>query len=175
MLLNKLYTFRQSLNSLKNFPDSFLNAGKNPTYRVVTYQIPVPLGDCSAHLVVSKDGKTVHSAFLMDGGITSQKVEASEQIELALQFIDKEHGTNWKFHAWVVTHWDADHFYGMIDFFENNDWNPCRNDTTPYFYDNRVVCCGGDPTDITVGPKDQKIKLTKILVRNMRRIVDLLY
>lgn len=114
--------------------------------------------------MVSKDGKTVHSAFLMDGGIASDGVDAGEQIALALKFIDQQHGTKWQFHAWVVTHWDADHFYGMIDLFEQNGWNPCRNNKQTYFTSERVLCCGGDPTDVMVGPSGNKKKLTKILV-----------
>ena len=140
---------------------------KNASYRVMTYQIPVPLGDCSAHLLIDHDvdGKgDVIAAFLMDGGVSKgaakdgfgETMTAAYRIRQALDFIDKQHGDQWKFHSWVVTHWDADHFHGVVDFFYENGLNPCRrNSNNTYFHAERALFCGGSPLGITMRELDQ--------------------
>ncbi len=84
---------------------------------VDNWQIPVPLGDCSVHLLIdkTKDAKNqiVH-AFIMDGGKPADQLGADEQIERALKAIDLHHNNStWQFDAWVVTHWDHDHYAGV--------------------------------------------------------------
>ncbi|KAF5647979.1 hypothetical protein F52700_1193 [Fusarium sp. NRRL 52700] len=51
--------------------------------RVVTYQLPVPCGDCSVHLLINWKGKTM-SAFIMDGGRDAQELEASHVVHAGL-------------------------------------------------------------------------------------------
>ncbi|OPB46581.1 hypothetical protein A0O28_0067030 [Trichoderma guizhouense] len=94
----------------------------NPSpWKVVNYQIPVPIGDCSAHFLVDKLTGTVQRAFLMDGGTNAGVYAAWAQILKALRFIDLELGNDWKFDSWVVTHWDEDHFHGVKDLLVNNE------------------------------------------------------
>ncbi|KAH6957308.1 hypothetical protein DER45DRAFT_595940 [Fusarium avenaceum] len=68
-------------------------------WRVANYQIPVPIGDCSAHFLLDKE-KKVQKAFLMDGGTNADGYYAWVQILKGL---------------WVVTHWDEDHYRGVRD------------------------------------------------------------
>lgn len=48
-------------------------------WRVANYQIPVPIGDCSAHFLLDKE-KKVQKAFLMDGGTNADGYYAWVQI-----------------------------------------------------------------------------------------------
>ncbi|KAL5085609.1 hypothetical protein Trisim1_010094 [Trichoderma cf. simile WF8] len=112
----------------------------NPSsWRVVNYQIPVPIGDCSAHFLVDKATGTVQRAFLMDGGTNAGIYAAWAQIMKALRFIDLELGSGWTFDSWVVTHWDADHFRGVKDLLVNNEIQFTR------CYDNGANITKGDP------------------------------
>ncbi|KAF5602070.1 uncharacterized protein FSUBG_7905 [Fusarium subglutinans] len=87
---------------------------------VENFQVPVPLGDCSIHVLI-KNRKSVEYAFIMDGGVDSGEYSASEAILLALGYVNKYLGTHYsitkniQFNLWVVTHWDADHFRGMME------------------------------------------------------------
>lgn len=112
----------------------------NPSpWKVVNYQIPVPIGDCSAHFLVDKLTGTVQRAFLMDGGTNAGIYAAWAQIMKALRFIDLELGSGWTFDSWVVTHWDADHFRGVKDLLVNNEIQFTR------CYDNGANITKGDP------------------------------
>ncbi|KAG6038680.1 hypothetical protein E4U41_003891 [Claviceps citrina] len=83
-------------------------------WRVANYQIPVPIGDCSAHFLINKeDDNKVKNAFLMDGGTNAGGYQAWAQILKGLRLIDLELGSDWKFDSWVVTHWDEDHYRGV--------------------------------------------------------------
>ncbi|KAL6808099.1 hypothetical protein J3E69DRAFT_378602 [Trichoderma sp. SZMC 28015] len=94
----------------------------NPSpWKVINYQIPVPIGDCSAHFLVDNLTGIVQMAFLMDGGTNAGIYAAWAQILKALRFIDLELGNNWKFDSWVVTHWDEDHYHGVKDLLVNNE------------------------------------------------------
>jgi glyoxylase-like metal-dependent hydrolase (beta-lactamase superfamily II) len=87
---------------------------------VATYQLPVGLGDCSVHLLVDKDG-TVVSGFLMDGGKDAREVLAAKVIDDGLRLLAAAYGRGWnKLRAWVVTHWDEDHYMGMANWIVNN-------------------------------------------------------
>ncbi|KAF5689353.1 hypothetical protein FCIRC_1457 [Fusarium circinatum] len=87
---------------------------------VENFQVPVPLGDCSIHVLI-KNRKSVEYAFIMDGGVDSGEYSASEAILLALGYVNKYLRTHYsitkniQFNLWVVTHWDADHFRGMME------------------------------------------------------------
>ncbi|KAL7807167.1 hypothetical protein V8C44DRAFT_337868 [Trichoderma aethiopicum] len=93
-----------------------VTASSSP-WKVINYQIPVPIGDCSAHFLVKSN--KVHRAFLMDGGTNAGTYVAWVQILKALRFIDLQLGNEWKFDSWVVTHWDADHYRGVKDLLLN--------------------------------------------------------
>ena len=54
-------------------------------------------------------------AIIIDGGTDSGKTKAKDRIENSIKYIRKKYTKPWKFDAWVVTHWDADHYYGMLD------------------------------------------------------------
>ncbi|KAF2817309.1 uncharacterized protein BDZ99DRAFT_493153 [Mytilinidion resinicola] len=71
-------------------------------WSVENWQIPVPLGDCSVHLLVDRwvntNGFQVAKAFIMDGGKNADTYKACDQILKALDAIDKFVGnTSWKF------------------------------------------------------------------------------
>lgn len=107
----------------KKLPDS---SGKVPkSWVVYNFQIPVPVGDCSVHLLLT-NGR-VQNAFIMDGGKNSKsgKEVAHEMITKSLQSIEdilskvEGYKADWTFQSWVVTHWDHDHYAGVVDFFMN--------------------------------------------------------
>ena len=82
---------------------------------------------------------------MIDGGIDSDGVLAKSQIQRALRAVDKEYGVNWQCCAWVVTHWDADHHYGMIEFFNDELHNGpfSHSRRLPYFVKHPLLYCGG--------------------------------
>lgn len=90
-------------------------------YRVDNWQIPVPIGDASAHflLEVGKGQKPkVVESFFMDGGDDAQHGRgddtASKKISQALAVMNEAYATrNWTFDAIVTTHHDKDHYYGL--------------------------------------------------------------
>jgi hypothetical protein len=73
-------------------------------WTVYNYQVPVPQGDCSVHLLCHED--TCVSAFVMDGGLGSK---AGACLDRALAKIRTDHGlTGQWLRGWVCTHWDAE-------------------------------------------------------------------
>jgi hypothetical protein len=116
---------------------------------VDTYQIAVPNGDCSIHLLVQRweSGSVesncpgpcglIHRAILVDGGnagipskygimaswiirMTIDKIQQDYyQVTSALDKTPRRMGrfNRLKFDAWVVTHWDADHYMGALQVF----------------------------------------------------------
>ena len=131
-------------------------------WAVDNWQIPVPLGDCSVHLLVDEDEKkpkdeAIIHAFIMDGGKGSDGLTAEEQILRALTAIDKaRQNWTWKFDAWVVTHWDHDHYAGVQALWTTNPEVTRNNVTLPfrdaYFRDKKpLLYCGGPkPANITI-------------------------
>ncbi|QYT02763.1 hypothetical protein H0G86_009755 [Trichoderma simmonsii] len=129
---------------------------KITSWKVINYQIPVPIGDCSAHFLVDADTRHVHKAFLMDGGTNAGNYAAWAQILKGLRFIDLELGNNWTFDSWVVTHWDEDHFRGVKDLLVNPGikFTRCKRKggtitksdpesfASLYFSPKSVLCCG---------------------------------
>jgi hypothetical protein len=106
---------------------------------VDTYQVAVDNGDCSIHLLVLRptSGRrygprgTILRAILMDGGNSStvSGVDASTSIRATIEDIEDlyyqqnlfngldeplGHHNRLKFHTWIVTHWDADHWMGAM-------------------------------------------------------------
>lgn len=93
-------------------------------WTVENFQIPVPVGDCSVHILL-RDGQ-VHNAFIMDGGKDSGGKKAHGMILESLLWIDaillsiySSLEPKWTFDSWVVTHWDKDHYAGMMEFFKH--------------------------------------------------------
>ena len=99
-------------NKANQSPKLKVNQGK---VHVATYQLPVGLGDCSVHLLVKQDG-TIKSGFIMDGGRNSDEIKAGDVIAKGLKTISETYlpsGSKPFLRAWVVTHWDADHYEGV--------------------------------------------------------------
>jgi len=86
------------------------------------WQIPVPIGDASAHFLLEElppvggilAKPAVINAFFMDGGDDAKGAKAFRHIALALEGMDRHYGFRWKFDAIVITHQDADHFKGLM-------------------------------------------------------------
>lgn len=122
-------------------------------YSVESYQIAVPGGDCSIHLLLSNPPEAqlaylqdlsedeqkqsayirkiahpytqnveIKKAVLVDGGYddkggTFKGVKACESIEKVISDIENRYNLlpkRLEFDAWVVTHWDRDHFCGTL-------------------------------------------------------------
>ncbi|KAK4183402.1 hypothetical protein QBC35DRAFT_114486 [Podospora australis] len=136
-----------------------------PYYRVENWQIPVPIGDASAHFLIDRSRSypddpwqhhVVLHAFFMDGGEDPKwgggTHTALGAIRAALKFIDgdMQYGTLWKFDAIVTTHHDRDHFLGLKQLLE------CEEIITRggiqgkyrelYFTDVVTFYSGGDPS-----------------------------
>ncbi|KAI3577834.1 hypothetical protein IWW34DRAFT_789549 [Fusarium oxysporum f. sp. albedinis] len=76
---------------------------KQELLTVVTYQLPVPCGDCSVHLLINEKGETL-SAFITDGGRDARKLKASHVVHAGLWLIAKIHEIKRPYlRAWVVT------------------------------------------------------------------------
>ncbi|TGJ82974.1 hypothetical protein E0Z10_g5808 [Xylaria hypoxylon] len=107
------------MSSIKQWPfqKDQKKPSMKPNYRVENWQIPVPIGDASAHFLLDVSGKNLRviNAFFMDGGENGQGDTASKQIMRALEAIDWAYGTGWKFDAIVTTHHDSDHYRGLYD------------------------------------------------------------
>jgi glyoxylase-like metal-dependent hydrolase (beta-lactamase superfamily II) len=102
---------------------------------VAMYQFPVSLGDCSVHLLVNDKGE-VESSFLMDG---STGTNAGRVIFDGLCILKAAYGAGWKkpLGLWVVTHWDADHYMGMLNFLKN------YNHKSPKLFDGKLMLYAG--------------------------------
>ncbi|KAK1750461.1 hypothetical protein QBC47DRAFT_438803 [Echria macrotheca] len=121
-----------------------------PKWKVDNWQIPVPVGDCSVHLLVDVSDPAnpqIKKAFIMDGGKSAGGVTAEDQIVLALAAIDKQYSkqTDWKFDAWVVTHWDKDHYDGVLQLCKGRAIEHARGGEfmDAYFHDHPTLFCGG--------------------------------
>ncbi|KAM0425765.1 hypothetical protein ACHAPT_009015 [Fusarium lateritium] len=96
---------------------------------VDTYQIAVPNGDCSVHLLVERTavlhGQIIKS-ILMDGGNDGSQsaVNAAAILDESLEVIRARYDPRGlqkiQFDAWIVTHWDNDHWAGSLQMFRNN-------------------------------------------------------
>lgn len=142
-------------------------ASSKGRWTVDNWQIPVPLGDCSVHLLIDNKPKRIINAFIMDGGKASDDLTAEEQILRALKAIDAHHWDPnttkelWKFDAWVVTHWDHDHYAGVQILWNTNRMvrRPGYTRDLPfreaYFKTSkgkkpRLYCGGTKPTNIHI-------------------------
>ncbi|KAF3171294.1 hypothetical protein EYR41_010098 [Orbilia oligospora] len=96
-------------------------------WKVDNWQIPVPLGDCSVHLLVKN--RKIERAFIMDGGKKADGIDPAVPILNTLSLIDKKYGTNWVLNRWVVTHWDEDHYEGVLSLLESEESDIFRTKT----------------------------------------------
>jgi glyoxylase-like metal-dependent hydrolase (beta-lactamase superfamily II) len=83
---------------------------------VVSYQIPVPEGDCSIH--VRHCDKKHAIAIIMDGGKGKKSIDSIKQ---AWKLVNDDLLIDGlKLSSWIVTHWDQDHHQGALAWLENN-------------------------------------------------------
>lgn len=116
----------------------------NNAIHVATYQLPVPLGDCSVHLLVGSSGK-VESGFIMDGGKSGSSINAKAIILNGVGILKKRYGNNWRpLDTWVVTHWDEDHYRGMLDVLTSENF---QKQESPRMFAERLNLYAGS-TDI---------------------------
>jgi hypothetical protein len=139
-----------------------MQSSKGSQYIIRTYQVPVPIGDCSVHLLVDPKGR-VEKAIAMDGGTNSGSgPSAYDRIAQALKEIKSKLGSAWdgRFDAWVVTHWDADHYEGMVEYLKKNGTTFWRNGQTKLY-------CGAEPGNTVksklVSPSKQKSECTALI------------
>jgi hypothetical protein len=125
-------------------------------WRVHTFQITVKVGDSSIHLLVDTavNPPMIYSAVLIDGGRTTKSLLSIVEIIGVInepsryQFADNRFFENpglttksLRFDSIVITHWDVDHYEGVIKLleegFKSMPTNPARN----FFckYDNSAV------------------------------------
>ncbi|KAH8702266.1 hypothetical protein BGW36DRAFT_445863 [Talaromyces proteolyticus] len=83
-------------------------------WRVESYHVAVSIGDAAIHLLVNEPaaGKaTVERACLIDGGET----DGLQPLSLTIRWIERHHSLeNLQFDSVVVTHWDSDHYKGVV-------------------------------------------------------------
>lgn len=135
-------------------------------WAVDNWQIPVPVGDCSVHLLVDENKpkkQAIIHAFIMDGGKASDELTPEEQILRALTAIDKaRQNWTWQFDAWVVTHWDHDHYAGVQALWINNPPVTRNNVTLPfrdaYFREEKPLLYCGGPKPAHIGIPDFRIR-----------------
>lgn len=123
---------------------------------VENFQVPVPIGDCSFHFLFKESQglftkATLQYAFIMDGGKNSAKRKADDAIKstlgLARNLLSTKYGiaaNKIVFNAWVVTHWDSDHYVGVNSLLNsgNNVWFKETFSANPKLYCGR--CTGFD-------------------------------
>ncbi|PTU16907.1 hypothetical protein P175DRAFT_0496779 [Aspergillus ochraceoroseus IBT 24754] len=146
-------------------------------YSIESYQVAVPGGDCSIHLLIdhsnalaaaqaraqnnvvdyhsllrsidgpkSKEKRTIKGAVLVDGGYDGgtsyQGKKACASIEKAITDIESrfELGTGGlKFDAWLVTHWDRDHYCGTLQMIITDLTKKYTDDPTKYNRDPKAI------------------------------------
>ncbi|KAF5980594.1 hypothetical protein FCOIX_4735 [Fusarium coicis] len=79
-------------------------------YAVVSYFINVGQGDSAVHVLRSKHSSHVTAAVLIDGG----RPQAAVAISTAIARIRNEINNQFVFKSIVVTHWDHDHYGGVM-------------------------------------------------------------
>lgn len=129
-------TVMRNEKSMLEVAENYIDNMKSDAFYVETIQVGVPNGDCSIHLLLQRgmrDKSVVERAVLIDGGNDgcmrhAGGNKASRAIELAMLDISKmyELSTRYdvpgetkrlRFDAWVITHWDEDHYIGAKEYF----------------------------------------------------------
>ena len=95
-------------------------------WRIDSYQVPVPTGDCSLHLLVSvsKEGDEVKNfierSIIVDSGEDAEA--ASIAIENTIQALNRKYDEEiTTFDFWLITHWGKDHYAGALKYFTKDD------------------------------------------------------
>lgn len=136
--------------------DQYKPTGANPKYRVDNWQIPVPIGDASAHFLVqvSEGNKPkVINAFFMDGGEDGQNGDTAwGQIAKALSVIADAYDRGWVFDAVATTHHDSDHFKGLKDLMTKKINNaPASKTYRKAYFAKELTHYAGNPKVETTG------------------------
>jgi len=100
------------------------------TWMVESYHINVRVGDCAIHLLIKREytSKEIHSAVLIDGGFNSIEIPeidlsaaGDQPIKRMITWINTSGrytfaggATTLKFDTIVITHWDNDHWGGIV-------------------------------------------------------------
>ncbi|KAI9761609.1 MAG: hypothetical protein M1840_001749 [Geoglossum simile] len=112
----------------------------------------------------------------MDGGTNAKGLRASGQIRSFLDFIHEIHPnpTGWKFNAWVVTHWDADHHYGMLECMQDEGFirNNFEGFVEKNFESRRLYCGASVPTKQTSKRHPLKQKSCEQFLKGYRGFLD---
>ena len=101
-------------------------ADSDKSWRVDSFQVPVPLGDCSLHfsIVRQKEGKPeIETAIIVDGGSGKDDANGKSAKEIINDTVSevKTKYTKFKgFDYWLVTHWDDDHYDGALEYLVGN-------------------------------------------------------
>ncbi|KAI8722382.1 hypothetical protein NCS52_00381900 [Fusarium sp. LHS14.1] len=91
-------------------------------YDVLSFFINVGAGDSAIHILRQRNTENVEAAVLIDGGrSTSQRC-----IEGAIHTIRAALNRNFQFTSIVVTHWDEDHYAGLMHMLYNQ-WVDIQN------------------------------------------------
>jgi hypothetical protein len=160
----------QQITILPNAQKDQVEPSLNPHWRVDNWQIPVPIGDASAHFLIdhkkvnpTNNGKafSIINAFFMDGGddVRFSDDKAVDKIRLALAAIDEEYGKSWKFDAIVTTHHDRDHYKGLKDLLAITDTFTRGNNVGTYrslYFATPVTFYSGSDT-LKWQPTDMKL------------------
>ena len=116
-------------------------------YRVDSFHVNIEAGDAAIHILSSGPGTTkkrvVQRAIFIDGG-TSHNHRPRQNVFTTIAFIEYvfqcqgELNTNGLpsliFDAFIVTHWDADHFEGVLEYLkadiqfkvDSDGWDPAK-------------------------------------------------
>lgn len=84
-------------------------------YDVLSYFINVGAGDSAVHILRQRDPPGVEAAVLIDGGRST----SVGSVEGAIASIRAEFNSKFPFTSIVVTHWDADHYAGLMKLLYN--------------------------------------------------------
>ena len=108
------------------------------SWHIDSYQVPVPTGDCSIHLLVDVSGtgnqtaNTIERSIIVDGG--EEAGAASKAIQDAVDlFSGKYSNDSTTFNFWLVTHWDKDHYAGALKYLTKDDTNDDIKDKPKVF------------------------------------------
>ncbi|KAK0732483.1 hypothetical protein B0T21DRAFT_334666 [Apiosordaria backusii] len=143
-------------------------------YRVDSFHINVDAGDSAIHILSEPDPKggkrKVRKAIFIDGGKSEESTwratisDTIQDIETKFECQGPEKlgkGTTerkmLKFDAFVVTHWDADHYEGLMDYLSNNlaemkFKNKKKEDIKLWKLQRALYLDGGNPLSILFAP-----------------------
>ncbi|KAH6949436.1 hypothetical protein DER45DRAFT_544800 [Fusarium avenaceum] len=108
-------------------------------YFVESYFINVGAGDSAIHLLRHRNNQGVEAAVLIDGGRLSCEVPVSTVIEHVRVAVNHQ----FAFKAIVVTHWDVDHWKGLMNLlyqrWEAEQINPAAPNLATSYWDNNTT------------------------------------